>query len=68
MSELYSEDVVQDFIEDYEDEYGVTVPQDDAFLMLSLFDSLCVLLERYEGDDGKGDCLPLRMISTLTRR
>lgn len=63
----YPEDAVWDFIEDYEHEYSVSVPFDDALLMLHLFDSLCVLLERYEGDDGRGDCLPLRMMPAYKR-
>ncbi len=58
----YPEEVVQDFIDDYAEEYGVVLPYPEALRMLSLFDSLCGLMEKYEGDDGKGDALPLRMM------
>jgi len=67
MSDLYPKDVVQDFIDDYQDAWGVEVPVDDAFLILSLFDSLTILLEKYEGDCG-GGYLPLRMMPSFKRR
>lgn len=57
----YTEDAVLDFIDDYERAWGVAVPYNDAYLMLTLYDGLCLLLERYEGDH-EGDCLPLRMM------
>jgi hypothetical protein len=47
----YPEDVVQDFIEDYEEEWGVILPFGDALLMMSLFDGLTALLEKYEGSE-----------------
>ena len=64
----YPEEVIQDFIDDYQEEYNITLPFDDALRMLSLFDGLCALLEKYEGDDGRGDCLPLRMMPTYKKR
>lgn len=46
----YPEEVVRDFIEDYEEMWGVTPPFEDALLMMSLYDGLAALLEKYEGD------------------
>ena len=53
--------MVEEFIDDYEDAWGVRVPFDDAVLMLSLHDGLCILLEKYAGDDDD-DCPPWWMI------
>jgi len=49
----YPEEAVQDFIEDYEEMWGVALPFEDALLMMSLYDGLAVLFEKYagEGDD-----------------
>jgi hypothetical protein len=67
MGYAYSQEVVQEFIEDYWDEWGVLIPFEDALLMLSLSDSLFVLLEKYEGE--ADDDSPLaRMTSSLHRR
>jgi hypothetical protein len=45
----YPEEVVYDFIDDYREEWDVTLPFGDALLMLSLFDGLSALLEKYHG-------------------
>lgn len=63
----YPQEVVQDFIEDYEEEWGVILPFDDALLMLSLHDGLSALLEKYEGE--ADDDSPLaKMTASLRRR
>ncbi len=52
----YPEEVVYDFIDDYREEWGVMLPFRDALLMMSLFDGLSALIEKYEGtpDDMHG--------------
>jgi hypothetical protein len=47
----YPEGVVQDFIEEFEAEWGVRVPRTDALLMMCLFDGLAILLEKYGADE-----------------
>ena len=46
----YPEKVVWDFIDDYEAEWGAVLPFGDAVLIMSLFDGLSALLEKYGGD------------------
>jgi hypothetical protein len=66
MSYAYPAEVVQDFIEDYEDEWGVALPFEDAVLMLSLHDGLSALLEKYEGE--ADDDSPLATMIPSSRR
>jgi len=60
----YPEDVVMDFVEDYEENWCVRIPFDDAVLIMSLYDGLHMLLEKYAGDDEcqATHCLAKRMI------
>lgn len=62
----YPEEVVRDFIDDYEDEWGVKLPFGDALLILSLYEGLSALLLKYEGDITAG--LPRHMTPPLRRR
>jgi hypothetical protein len=63
----YPKEVVQEFIEDYWDEWDVLIPFDDALLMISLSDALSALLMKYEGE--ADDDSPLdRIISSVHRR
>jgi hypothetical protein len=52
MGYSYPEKVVWEFIDDYEAEWGVVLPFRDAILILSLFDGLTALLEKYDADIG----------------
>jgi hypothetical protein len=47
----YPKGVVQEFIEEFKEEWGTRVPEDDAILMMCLFDSLAILLDKYGADD-----------------
>lgn len=51
----YPEEVVYDFIEDYQEEWGVALPFQDALLMMSLFDGLSALFEKYDGTLNDGE-------------
>jgi hypothetical protein len=67
MGYAYPKEVVQEFIEDYWEEWDVLIPFEDALLMLSLHDGLSALLEKYEGE--ADDDSPLaKMISSTHRR
>ena len=47
----YPEGVVQDFIEEFADEWGIIVPRHDAIAMMHLFDGLAILLDEYGADE-----------------
>jgi hypothetical protein len=67
MGYTYPKEVVQEFIEDYWDEWDALIPFEDAVLMLSLSDALSALLAKYEGE--ADDDSPLaRMTSSIHRR
>ena len=48
-----AEEEVQSLINDYEQDFGVRIPFEDARQMLVLYEGLCELFERY-GGDGSG--------------
>ena len=50
MNYSYPDKVVRDFIEDYKESWNVTLPKEDAVLMMSLFDGLSALFVKYEAD------------------
>ena len=50
MGYIYPQEVVQEFIEECWDEWGVLLPFEDAILMLSLSDALSALLAKHEGE------------------
>lgn len=59
---------MQDFIEDYEEQWGVRLIPEDAILMMSLFDGLSVLMDRYGEDDRDDWCPPPLHQAALSSR
>ena len=45
-----TEQEVQAFIRDYEQDFGVTIPHVEAHRILVLYEELCEFFERYNGD------------------
>jgi len=53
---------VRDLIDDFAQDFGVTLALEDAERILTLYGELCVLFEQYSNDDG-----PILPYSVLER-
>lgn len=48
----HEEKDLQAFVSDYERDFGVVVPPEDADRILTLYDELCFLFDKYSPEEG----------------